>query len=161
MEILEIALKLENDGEKYYQEQAEKNKDNPLYNVFMKLSEQEKKHAEVIKKNADDLSYALEDDDIMSDVKKIFNDLNDFDVEHTKQPTQLDFYRMAMEKEVESIELYTKLLKQSDDDQSKKLYEWLIGQEENHKKILNDLVDMLFNAEEWVEHAEFGVRDEY
>ena len=50
MTALEYALKMERDGEKYYSEQAEKNKGNKLQVVFALLAEEERKHADILEK---------------------------------------------------------------------------------------------------------------
>ena len=49
-------------------------------------------------------------------------------------------------------------------DQSEKdvlLYMFLIGQEEEHLRVLEELVKLLGHAEDWVESAEFGNREIY
>ncbi|HWQ41417.1 MAG TPA: rubrerythrin, partial [Desulfosporosinus sp.] len=40
-------------------------------------------------------------------------------------------------------------------------FEYLIKQEEDHYTIIEQLVSLLSRPEEWVESAEFGVREEY
>jgi len=45
---LKFAIQMELDGERYYLEQAELNKDNNLRPVFVMLAGEERKHAEIL-----------------------------------------------------------------------------------------------------------------
>ena len=73
----------------------------------------------------------------------------------------MDFYRRVIEKEKQSIDLYKKYSLQAEDDKEKELFEFLISQEEKHFKLLEELNTLLMHAEEWVENAEFGIREKY
>jgi rubrerythrin len=73
-------------------------------------------------------------------------------------PGQLDVYRLAMEKEKQSVDLYKKLLSESEGD--KALFKFLIAQEEAHYKIMELIVKLVSRPNEWVESAEFGIREE-
>jgi len=59
------------------------------------------------------------------------------------------------------ITLYQKYSLESTDKESKKLYESLMKQEEVHYEIIDQLVSLISRPEEWVESAEFGLREEY
>jgi rubrerythrin len=66
---------------------------------------------------------------------------------------------MALEKERQSIELYQKLLLHATDD--RELFEYLIKQEQEHYGLLEEIIKMVNRPNEWVESAEFGLREEY
>ena len=68
---------------------------------------------------------------------------------------------MALQMEKDSIELYQKFFKEAGDEQTKKLFGYLIRQEENHFEIFDNLITLVERPEEWVEDAEFGPREEY
>lgn len=161
MNTLEFAIKMELDGEKYYTEQAEINKNNSLQAVCLLLAEDERHHAEILQNKLAALSYELKDRDTLSAAKNIFEGISNFKNELKGIPSQLDFYAMALEKEKQSIQLYEGFLSEAADDQEKKLYQYLIKQEEYHRAILDALVTMISHADEWVESAEFGIRKEY
>ncbi|HOV69962.1 MAG TPA: hypothetical protein PLZ84_06515 [Clostridia bacterium] len=65
---------------------------------------------------------------------------------------------MAYEKEKQSIELYRDLLNQF--PENKDLFEFLIAQEEDHLKTLGLILEFV-RPGQWVESAEFGVREDY
>ncbi len=160
MKHLDYAIEMELDGQKYYLEQAEKNKANELHRVFTLLADSEKEHAALLLKLKNKETFALVDNSELMKGKTIFGDLGDLSSD-VKTPTQLDAYRMAVTQEEKSIKLYQEMLEASEDSKEKELFEFLIKQEMEHLKLFEQLVTMLLRPEEWVEAAEFGVREEY
>lgn len=161
MNSIEFAIKMELDGEKYYRDQAENNLGNPLNAVFLLLAEDENGHAVLLKNELAKITYDLADNETLADTNNVFKDRGDFKNNFEKIPNQLDVYRMALQMEKDSIELYQKFYEESADEQTKKLFGYLVKQEENHYKIFDDLITLVERPEEWVEDAEFGVREEY
>lgn len=161
MDALELALSLELDLGKYYREQAEKNINNGLNIVFTMLAKEEERHAEILMGKADLLTLPVEDSNILEEARKLFSNLSDFKSEYTEIPSQLDFYRMALEMEHKSLEFYTSLRDNTEIDNEKATYSYLIKQENTHCILLEELVKLTTRPEEWVESAEFGLREEY
>ncbi len=161
MGIYDFAIGMEKDGEKYYREQAQKNEGNPLGKVFFMLAEDEKRHAKILEDKAENGSYELSDHGTLAGFKSIFQDIGDFKSEIEAIPGQLDLYAMAMEMEKKSIELYGGFLSKAQDKSSKEVFTYLIGQEREHFAILEELMEMVRHARDWVESAEFGIRKDY
>ncbi|MDO9492131.1 ferritin family protein [Acetobacterium sp.] len=161
MNSIEFAIKMEHDGEKYYREQAESNQDNPLNVIFLFLADDEKGHAVLLENELKKITYELGDNETLSHTDNVFKDRGEFKNKFEKIPNQLDVYRMALQMEKDSIELYEKFFKETTDEQTKKLFGYLVKQEENHFKIFDNLINLVERPEEWVEDAEFGVREEY
>ena len=161
MNILEFAINMELDGEKYYTEQAEINKDNFLKTVFLMLATDERTHAKILQNKSSQLNYDLRQNEMLSQTKNVFNNLPDIKNEIKQIANQLDTYRLALKNEKESISLYQKLLSDAMDDESKRLFKYLLQQEENHYEIIDQLIILINHSEEWVEAAEFGLRKEY
>ena len=161
MNALEFAVKMELDGEKYYTGQAEVNKGNKLNTVCALLAKDEKNHAQILNNKMNELPYELVSSTAYDAKKNIFSDIESFKSDIVKIPSQLEFYRMALEKEKQSIDLYTDFLLKAVDDGEKKLFEYLKQQEEQHYEIIQELVMLLRHAEDWVESAEFGIRKDY
>jgi rubrerythrin len=158
MDILEFAINMELEGSRYYTEQAEANKDNGLFQVFTALAQDEQKHAKMIgeMKAGDKIPQdKLED----SNAQNIFTDSAKRISEISSTPEQLDVYRLALDKEQESIELYRELSQKSKEGSA--LYEFLIGEETKHFNLMSDMVNLLENPKQWVESAEFGTREDY
>jgi len=160
MNVLEFAINMELDGEKYYKEQAENTNDAALKTVFSILAEDESNHAKVLQKRSNKLIYELKPNETLSETKNLFKGIKHFKSEIKEIPNQLDLYRVALEKEKESIDLYEKFLLEAEDDESKKLFSYLVTQEKDHYEILEELVSQLNKSEDWVESAEFGIRSD-
>jgi len=161
MDALKFAIEMELDGEKYYMEQAEINKDNSLNIVCLMLAGDERNHARILKDKASGMLYTLKDSDTLMKSKNIFKDIGDIKVEFKQIPSQLDFYRIASDKEKQSIELYEGLLSKAVNNHEKELYEYLIEQEKQHYEVLENLAALLRHADEWIESPEFGLRKDY
>ncbi len=161
MNDLKFAIKMELDGEKYYREQAEINKGNSLHTVCLMLADDEKKHAKILSDRLNETASELTDSGILSKAKNVFAGLGDIKVEGKDRASQLDFYKFASEIEQQSIDLYSKYLTEAEGESEKELFQFLIQQEKQHFEILDNWVALLKNAEDWVENAEFGNREEY
>lgn len=161
MNVLEFAIKMELEGEKYYTKQAEINKGNSLSKVFLTLAKDEKIHAQILEKKANHTEYVLEPNETLAMAKNVFSEKEAVKSEIRDIPSQLDAYRAAMKNEQESIDFYKRYLTEAQDEDTKALFRYLIQQEEEHLHILDQIVTMLSHSEEWVEDAEFGLRKEY
>lgn len=161
MNILEMALSLELDLEKYYKEQALLNEGNQLNTIFLMLAQEENNHAKLLINKRDNLSYDLEDSNLLAHSNKLFKEMKDYKHDIKDIPSQLDSYRMALDKEKQSSTFYENLLKDIQDNNSKTIFTFLLKQENDHCKILEDIILLLTRPEEWVESADFGLREEY
>lgn len=160
MNSLDYAIKMEQDGEKYYREQAEINKDNGLYVVCNLLAEEEKMHAQILENKKKNLTYNLNDSDFLANAKNVYTGVKGIEVQEANYPSQLDFYRTVCEMEEKSIDLYQEFLSDAVEEEDRKLYEYLIGQEKQHLEAFEEMSRLLENAEWWVESPEFGIRRE-
>jgi rubrerythrin len=154
---LEYAIQMELDGEMFYREQALKNKDNKLNPVFISLAEDEKTHAKIIKEKQAGRESLMNKENVNS-LKNVFSDATGLDSKESASE-QINAYRKALEMEKKSIDLYKKLLSESKDD--KDTFKFLIKQEEEHYKLIEEIIEMVRHPDEWVESAEFGLRKKY
>lgn len=161
MKILEFAIKMELAGEKYYNEQAEINEDNGLSKVFRMLAKDETMHAKILENKLNKLAYELINNETLSEAKSVFNNIEAITGGIKQISNQLDAYKLALENEKESITLYRKCLSEATLDESKMLFAYLLNQEEDHYAIIEQIISLIVRSEEWVESAEFGVREEY
>ncbi|MDF2820284.1 MAG: rubrerythrin [Clostridiales bacterium] len=161
MNVLDLALSLEIDLEKSYKEQAELNKDNSLNAVFLLLAKEEEIHADILRNHKDKITYELPSSELLNESMNLFKNLGKFKIDIKDIPSQLDSYRTALALEKESLTFYDTLLKDASDEESKKVFGYLLKQEETHCSILEQLIQMLIKPEDWVESAEFGVREDY
>jgi len=161
MEIMQFAIAMEKDGEKYYLEQADKNGDNALSVVFRLLAADEARHADLLQRMQEDVAYELESDNRLTQQMDLFSNAEDFHAAVAAVPDQAELYQAAQEKERQSIELYGDLKNKASDDVSRALFAFLLKEEQKHFTILEEIFRHVNRPNEWVESAEFGIREEY
>ncbi|MDF2485022.1 MAG: rubrerythrin [Herbinix sp.] len=159
MNTIDFAINMELEGQKYYLELAELNQGNELQTVFLMLADSEKQHAELLKKYKKKEALNSKDEFIRPEFKSVFRDLQLFRKEHSAK--QLEAYRIASEQEEKSIELYQGLKAKAESVLEEEIFDYLIRQEEEHLILFEELVKLVTRPEEWVESAEFGVREDY
>lgn len=162
MNFIELAINLERENHAFYLEQAEANRDTELYNVFMLLAKDEEAHFNLLSDHAQKIPYKLEDKVDFTLYRNIFKKILDSgEVDFISNPGQLDIYRKALSIEEKALALYCDIKAESKDERDIDLLNYLISQENAHIKILDTLTYHLNKAVEWVEDAEFGLREEY
>lgn len=160
MNTLDYAIKMEYDGEKYYREQSEINKDNGLFVVCNLLADEERRHALLLENKKSHTEYDLPDSDFLEKAKNIYNGVKGIQLKETNYPSQLDFYRIVCDMEQKSIEMYQEFLTEATSESDKKIFEYLIKQEKQHFDAFEEMSRLLQNAEWWIESPEFGRRNE-
>ncbi len=161
MNSLEFAIRMEVDGEIYYAEQAQLHLGDSLGTVFLMLSRDERIHAETLRKRAAEGTQTLPSNETYRESVGVFRNIRDFGMETKISPDQLDVYLAALENERRSIELYQEMMAEATDEADRILFGDLIRQEKEHYRILDDLTLLLNRPKEWVESAEFGIREDY
>ena len=161
MDKLEFAIKMEKEGRHQYLEQAKKNEGNPLSKIFTILADSEKEHEELLDRRLSKEEYNLKEDEALKNVKSVFHELKDYQASDIRSTTQIDVYRLAADIEEKSIKLYQDMLKEAVNDMDKQLFEFLIKEENKHLILFDEIVKLLTRPEEWVESAEFGIREDY
>ena len=161
MNSLDFAIQMETDGSKYYSEQARMNKGTSLAKIFLVLAEQEKQHLEILWKIAEMDFSKLPDNRNLIKTRSIFAGMENFKDEIRENPTQVEVYETALEMEQKSVDLYTKLKSEADNDKDKSILQYFIEQEKVHYEILDELVMRIRRPDTWVESAEFGAREDY
>ncbi len=161
MEIMQFAITMEKDGEQYYREQAARNGGGPLRVVFELLARDEARHAELLTRMQEDVAYELESDNALTEQMNLFSTAGDFQSAVEALPDQAELYHAAQEKERQSIELYDDLKNKAEDAVSRELFGFLLKEEQRHFTVLEEIFRHVNRPKEWVESAEFGIREEY
>lgn len=158
---VEFAIQMELDGERYYLEQGEKAEYPSLKAVFDLLAREEREHADLLKKYAAQVAYVLHESQVLAHASGVFANEQDLRIEYKARPDQIDAYKLALDKEKESIALYEKMGSEANSDEEKRLFVFLVEQEKIHYHMFQELIEHVLKAKQWVESAEFGVREEY
>ena len=73
---------------------------------------------------------------------------------------QVDIYRGALVKEQESVALYKDLLATAGTEAEREICTKLVQEEEKHVAVLDNIIEMLNHVHDWVESAEFNLKEE-
>ena len=164
MDIFDFALKMELDGEKYYRELAEKVQYDDLKAALAGLAEDEQRHYNIILAAKNKTLHLIDANLSLTKIKNVFIGnpafLKDEDTAAKLRHEQIDVYRAALAKEHESVELYTKLKETAQTSEEKAICEKLVQEEERHVEVLEDIIEMLNHVNDWVESAEFNLKEE-
>ncbi|MGI6561145.1 MAG: ferritin family protein [Clostridia bacterium] len=161
MNTLEFAIRIEYEGRDFYLKQAELSEDEGLKAVFLSLANEEEHHAKILESKLNGLPYEIKVSTALTKAEKIFNDGEFIKSETFDIPRQRDVYESALRKEQESIDLYKEMKNEAKDPKEKEIFELLIKQETEHYNVFEGLIELLTKAEDWVESAEFGNREDY
>ncbi|MDR4989339.1 MAG: ferritin family protein [Bacteroidales bacterium] len=128
-EILDFAMKSEQDAVDFYTSLAEKMQNAEMKAVFLQFAKEEVGHKARLQKIKDEQIFDME-------VVKI-NDLKISDYVVSAQPTDDMEYRdalvLAMKREKAAFKLYTKLSERTDNPELKKVFMALAVEESKHK----------------------------
>ena len=102
MDVLQFAINMELDGERYYREQAERNADNALKTVFDILAEDEAKHASILQSRMDGKAYELKPHERLTSQMSLFTNENDHHAQVDEKPEQAEVYHAAIAKTARS-----------------------------------------------------------
>ncbi len=150
---LRVAVDLEEQGHKYYAEQAEK-ADNPLArSVLEALAAQEIEHRNKVLRLAEGhgLPRDYEDDgpDMEAAVREVFESFSAEEREGwTTENTQV--YEHAMELERKSYNLYEELANSSSDEDEKAFFESLMREESMHLESIENVYYFLSSPGTWL-----------
>jgi len=160
MNTYDLVLTIEKEVEKYYMEQAEKNKDESLKKVFNVLAHEEEEHLKLLTSKKDHITAPIDDNDIINQAKNLFKDLGDIETFREDEPSQVDTYRKMLELEEKTRDFYRQLIEK--DPARKEVYQFLSDEEDKHCIIIEELIRLTSRPEEWIESAEFtSSREDY
>lgn len=168
MNIFEFALQMELDGEQYYRELASMTEYADLQRVLNELAQDERRHYEIIQAAQREVYETPEDNPYLNEVHNIFINWHEGAGSLTPEERiaklreeQLDVYRAALDKEKASVTLYQNLQAQAANEQERMICEKLKQEEEKHVVIIEDIIELMNRAHEWVECAEFNHQEDY
>jgi len=158
MDALEMAMKMETDAITFYTEAARKTKYPAGKKMFEAITQDERRHLEMITQVIKGLKVTHKDVSPMKNVKTIFESLKDEmmkKVEATKD--ELEAFTIAMRMEKEGKEFYEKTLAHARTDKEKALLKRLVQEEEQHYDIFANTHQFLADTGNWFMWEERGI----
>jgi len=156
LQVLSQALKLEQEGQAFYNQAAESTLDAKGKAMFGSLADDEALHAEMIQRQL----HALEGDGkyaLLPDFDAPAIDLGaklfapeKVEAKAGVSASDVDALHVALENEIKSYELYAEAAKASDDPNAKQLYGWLASAETTHFNLLMSNYESLVSLGGWI-----------
>ena len=158
MDALEMAMKMETDAISFYTEAARKTSSPAGRKMFLSITEDEKRHLEMIARIVKGLQITRADVSPLKNVKTVFESMKDEmmkKVEATKD--DLEAFTIAMQMEKEGMEHYKKTLASVTKDKERALLERLIIEEQQHYQIFANTHQFLADTGNWFMWEERGI----
>ncbi len=160
MNAIEIAIRMETDAIKFYNEAAGKTKNSVGKKMFLTIVEDEKRHLETLSQIFKGMSISCKDFSPMKNIKTVFASMKNEmlkRVEATKD--ELEAFKIAMQMEKEGLEFYTKAASAVTTKQEKTLFEALIKEEQDHYNIFSNTYFFLSDTGNWFMWEEHSIVD--
>lgn len=155
MDIFEFAIKMESDGQHYYEKLAATSPNPGIKHIMTMLSEDEIKHRQTIEKIR--LSTCvMSETKILEHTRNVFEQIRDFGGAPELTGDEEEAYRHAMELENESIAFYLDRADQVETPEQKALFQQLAEEERKHHRLLAGLVEFVSRPKTWLEDAEYN-----
>jgi len=158
MDALEVAMKMETDAILFYTEAARKTKYPAGKKMFQAITEDEKRHLEMISQLIKGMSITHKDVSPMKNVKTVFETLKDEMMKKVVATAdEMEAFKIATQMEKEGKEFYERTLTQAKTDKEKALLRRLIQEEEQHYEIFANTHQFLADTGNWFMWEERGI----
>lgn len=161
--VIEIAIKLETDGMKFYREASEKSSHPFGKKMFLSFVEDEKRHITILKELFGDTKAwkeATKGPGPQEKVKTIFTEVSDEIQERiAADPDDIEAIKIALDFEKEGYDFYQKFARETSDPDEKEVFERLGYEESQHFTILQNMYQYLEDTGHWFCHEERGLLD--
>ncbi|MBI5056547.1 MAG: ferritin family protein [Nitrospirae bacterium] len=160
MNAIEIAIKMETDAIKFYQEAADKMAHAVGKKMFLSVREDEKRHLEVLSQIMKGLDIKSSDVSPMKKIKTVFEEMKDEMLHKVEATTdELEAFKIAMGMEKEGVEFYRKSVEGAKTGKEKDLFERLIKEEQQHYDIFANTYFFLSDTGSWFMWEEHSIVD--
>jgi rubrerythrin len=150
MNAIQIAIKMETDAIKFYQEAAEKTQHPVGKKMFLTITEDEKHHLEALSNIFKEMDVHIKELSPMENIKTVFETMKDQMQSRVKATSdELEAFKIAMQMEKEGVEFYKKFASESKKETEKKLFERLAQEEEQHFAIFSNTFSFLDDTGNW------------
>ncbi|OGS40282.1 MAG: hypothetical protein A3J82_05485 [Elusimicrobia bacterium RIFOXYA2_FULL_69_6] len=161
VKVFDFAVKMEQDGEKFYRALAAKSADKGVKFILNGLADDEVKHAKVLRELEQGASPAMKQTEILAGSKNVFSDMASRKAFQSVGSDQMALYEQALELERKSRDYYTA---HADDAALKPVRDLLLriaDEEGRHMFLLESMIEFISRPQTWLENAEFNHLEDY
>jgi rubrerythrin len=158
MNAIEIAIKMETDAIKFYNEASEKTK-NPIgKKMFLTIVEDEKRHLDMLTQIFKGLDLTIMNVSPMKNIKNVFETMKDEMMQKVEATNdELEAFKIAMKMEEEGMEFYKKAALEAEAAKEKRLFERLVHEEEQHYTIFANTYFFMKDTGSWFMWEEHSI----
>jgi rubrerythrin len=158
MNALEMARKMETDAIQFYTEAAGKTQYPAGKQMFLSITEDEKRHLEMISQLIKGLQITAQDVSPLKRVRTVFESLKGEMMKRAAaSKDELEAFKIAMDMEAEGRKFYQQSLAEAKTEKEKALFRRLIAEEEEHYAIFANTYSHLSDTGNWFLWEERGV----
>ncbi len=164
MNIFEFAMKMEEDGQAYYLEHAEKAENPALKRVLTEMANDEHKHYKIFKAMMNQETAEYMDDNkttIIDTVKTIFAELKENNKDYAVESDFRKVWEVALETEKKAEKFYREKIDEVDDENNKRILKKIADEEHNHWVAIENVIQFLDKPARWLEDAEWSDLETY
>jgi rubrerythrin len=161
MDVYEFAMKMEQEGEKYYRDLAAGCSHKGLRSILGLLADAEVSHYEALRRMKEKEATALPESPALSGAKTLFEQMAAQGKAVVTGLGEIDLYRKALEIEQHGIDFYRHHLAKAETDAEKIAFESIIDEERRHYRILEVIIELISRPDQWLENAEWNHLDKY
>ena len=163
MDILDYAIQMEKDGERFYRELAGKSPDAGLADILTRLADAELKHQEVLQQMKEARTPRPGEGTIRSDIRNLFAQMLEAGTAFEPGMPEVELYREAQDIEVKSRDFYRAKADEMGSAEGKAVLMKLADEEAMHYQILASMVEFVSRPTpgNWLENAEWHHAEEY
>jgi rubrerythrin len=149
---------MESDAIKFYMEAAQKMRYPAGKKMFLAITEDERRHLEMISLLIRGMSITAQDVSPMKNVKTVFESMKSEMMQRVAASTdELEALKVAMDMEREGKKFYEKSLAEAKTDKEKALFKRLIEEEKQHYEMFSNTYSHLSDTGNWYLWEERGV----
>jgi len=161
MDVIEFAMKMEQDGMAFYKRSADKTSDPELKQIFMTLVEEEARHYQIFKSLKDDPSKITEGvsfsaPENLATVKNIFEQLSNSPADQKFGDDIISVWTEAMRLEEKAQAFYKDKGKEEADAATKKLLLAIAEEENRHVHMIDAVLMYLKHPQAFADSAQFS-----
>ncbi len=165
MNAFEFAMKMEQDGKRYYEEHAAATADPGLKKIFAELADDERRHYELFQAMAagENPDYeAVLKTSILKTTRNVFEKLSASKKEIGAFPAGFrEAWVKAREIEAQSETFYREQAKKNEQSPQKKIWTRIADEEHKHWVTIDSVIGFLDRPKQWLEDAEWSNLDPY
>jgi rubrerythrin len=161
MNVFEFAMKMEKDGQEYYEQQAAKSDNTALKRIWQQMAADEVKHYEIFRRFRDGevkeaAQMAKAGTQILATVKSVFEELSAKKEDLRFGDDILAAWNKAQQVEVETEKFYRQKEKEESDPEVKNAFRLIADEEAKHAHLIEHVLNFLHQPKSWLEDAEWS-----